>query len=122
MDAKQSEAEPAKDGDAQPAGCIVHDARGNAVWTWGSSGRTSNESTSSMLRRLELPGLKVEGQFDAAPVGRGPNGPHAPIARPPQIKPAASATDVKQGYNPYDQHVAIRKPTTPKGPVGKSKP
>jgi hypothetical protein len=100
-----------KDKDPEPTGRIVHDERGNAVWKGASA-----DSTSSMLRRLELPGLQVEGQEEM---------PLASRAAPAQSKPAparavgARATDVKQGYNPYDQHVAIRKPTTPKGPVGR---
>ena len=123
MDSKQSacppvepadsKAQAAKDGDAQPTGRIVHDSRGNAVWKGASA-----DSTSTMLRRLELPGLKVEGQEEAPPA------PAAAQPVPTQSAPkksAAALNDVKGGYNPYDQHVAIRKPTTPKGPVGRRK-
>lgn len=115
MDPKQSAAEPAKDGDdTQPAGRIVHDARGNAVWKPASA-----DSTSTMLRRLEIPGLKVEGQEDRPPA----SSPRPPTAQTPQVKkPAPPPTDVTQGYNPYDQTVVIRKPTTPKGPVGRPAP
>ena len=93
---------------AKPAGRIVHDARGNAVWSRGDSG-----STSTMLRKLELPGLKVEGQDDSAVPTSGAVKGKATIATP---KP-----DVSRGYNPYDQHKAITKPTTPKGPVVRRK-
>jgi hypothetical protein len=113
-----SDAQSAKEGDTQPAGRIVHDARGNAVWRWaGTSGSEASinsvESTSSMLRRLEIPGLKVEGQEEEPPR----SAPRAPTASAPQPKKAAPPTDVRQGYDPYDQTVVIRKPTTPKGPV-----
>jgi len=69
-------------------------SRGNAVW-----GRAEGDSTSTMLKRLELPGLKVEGQESTV---------------------SAPARDVG-GYNPYDQTKAIKKPTTPKGPVGRKR-
>ena len=42
-------------------GAVQHDARGNAVWQWAlESGRQAIESTSQLLRRLEVPGLKLE--------------------------------------------------------------
>ncbi len=45
---------PARDG-------VSHDARGNAVWQWAvDSGRHLMESTSLLLKRLEVPGLKLE--------------------------------------------------------------
>jgi hypothetical protein len=93
-----------KDKDPEPTGRIVHDERGNAIWKGLSA-----ESTSSLLRRLEVPGLQVEGQEAPPPPVR------ASTAHAPQSKKAA--TDLKQGYDPYDQHIAVRKPTVPKGPV-----
>jgi hypothetical protein len=114
-----TEAQPPKnaDGDGRPAGRIVHDARGNAVWTWGAKNgndpaRISADSTSAMLRRLELPGLKVEGQEEAPAAG-----PAAAKATTKSVPAGAPQPDVSRGYNPYDQHKAILKPTTPKGPV-----
>jgi hypothetical protein len=42
-------------------GGVQHDARGNAVWQWAvATGRHAIESTSQLLRRLEVPGLKLE--------------------------------------------------------------
>ena len=46
-------------------GRIVHDDRGNAVWDWlKETGRIAIESTSRLLRKLELPELKVEDKKD----------------------------------------------------------
>src|SRR5882757_5708293 len=50
---------------AHPAGGIVHDERGNAVWKWGGDAARS-DSTSRVLRRLEVPDLKTEGQEEPA--------------------------------------------------------
>ena len=47
------------------AGRVVHDSRGNAVWNWmKETGRFCIESTSSLLRRLEVPGLKMDDEND----------------------------------------------------------
>ena len=44
-----------------PAGRVVHDERGNAVWNWSNgNNRTGIGSTSQMLRQLDLTNLQVE--------------------------------------------------------------
>jgi hypothetical protein len=49
----------------RPAGRVVHDSRGNAVWDWvKETGRFCIESTSAMLKRLEVPGLNMENEKD----------------------------------------------------------
>ncbi len=43
-------------------GAVHHDARGNAVWQWAvDAGKQALDSTSRLLKRLEVPGLKLEG-------------------------------------------------------------
>ena len=104
----KTKAETAKSSaDEKPAGRITHDERGNAVWRSGSG-----DSTSTMLRKLEVPELKFEGQegHKAAPLNPKPVA--AKPATPPPVDPGG-------GYNPYDQRVAAKKPTTPKAPVKK---
>ena len=47
------------------SGRIVHDERGNAVWDWlKDTGRMAIDSTSRLLKRLEVPELKVEDTQD----------------------------------------------------------
>ena len=48
-----------------PTGKVVHDDRGNAVWDWmKTTGKHAIESTSRLLRKLELPELKFEDPKD----------------------------------------------------------
>jgi len=43
-----------------PAGRVKHDASGRAIWEWAAeTGRNALDSTSRLLKRLELPGLSI---------------------------------------------------------------
>jgi hypothetical protein len=74
-----------KAGAAQP-GAVKHDSRGNAVWQWAvETGKHAVNSTSTLLRRLELPGLSIEGEKPAA-------------GEPP---PKTPELEKRRGYDPY---------------------
>ncbi len=54
-----------EDEDHVPTGKVVHDDRGNAVWDFlKTTGRHAIESTSRLLRKLEMPELKFEDPKD----------------------------------------------------------
>ena len=78
---------------AGASGNVVHDSRGNAIWDWlKQTGSHAIESTSRLLKKLEMPELKLEDAPDAPPPGteRDPGGGYDPYnqatkpARPPR--------------------------------------
>jgi hypothetical protein len=107
----------AKDDKSEPGpGGVQHDARGNAVWQWAvDSGKQALDSTSRLLKRLEVPGLKLEGDTSER---KGPGAAPAPAARgAAQSKSApsgsaASKPDRQTGYNPYGGAAGARPGTT----------
>jgi len=47
--------------DPKKPGGVKHDSRGNAVWQWAAdTGRHAIDSTSRLLKRLDVPGLKID--------------------------------------------------------------
>ena len=118
------------------SGRIVHDERGNAVWDWiKDTGRMAIDSTSRLLKRLEVPELKVEdtqdnplslesdrdagGGYD--PYGGGGSGAKGSSGRGswqsggasrgiPSQGSSSGKRDTGGGYDPYGKGVT-RKPT-----------
>lgn len=60
-----SPAPAARRGGEGATGKVTHDDRGNAVWDWlTTTSRLALEATSRLLRKLEMPELKVEDAKD----------------------------------------------------------
>jgi hypothetical protein len=60
-----SAAPAARSGGDGATGKVVHDDRGNAVWDWvKQTGKHAIDSTTRMLRKLEVPELKFEDAKD----------------------------------------------------------
>ena len=97
---------------------VRHDVRGNAVWQWAvDTGKHARDSTSRLLKRLEVPGLKLEDEATTpgAKPGADPKvgaGPGSAGSRAP-AKPWRAG-----GYDPYGG----ARPVAPKKPAAAPPP
>lgn len=130
--------------ESRSAGRVKHDASGRAIWEWAAeTGRMALDSTSRLLRRLDLPGLSLVddekekkaadeeaqrtereagfnpyGEIDprqGAQPGR-PTSPGKPVPTfggPAEKDPLAGA---RQSFNPYDRKTPTRGAQAPKKP------
>jgi hypothetical protein len=85
---------PGKPNAAQPAGKVVHDKRGTAMWDWlAQTGRMAIESTTRLLKKLEAPELKMEQTHEEEL----------------RIAPDDTKFEPGGGYDPYNQATKPRK-------------
>lgn len=115
-----------------PAGRVKHDAGGRAIWEWAvDTGRHALDSTSRLLKRLDLPGLSLldeeaekkkqaeEAEQAAREAGGNPYGGDVPtFGGPRENDPMAGS---RRSFNPYDNRAPAKRGATPKSP-GKPTP
>ena len=88
---------------------VQHDKRGNAVWQWAvDTGKHAIDSTSRLLKRLDVPGLKLEDdERPGAKSGAGGGAmPGTASSRGPAGPPARTS-----GYDPYGSKTGTRSPS-----------
>lgn len=117
--------------DKPRSGRVRHDSGGRAIWEWArESGRYAIDSTSRLLKKLELTGITLMGD-DARPWEKKPGA--APGADPQH--PGGSGTSLElppdpgpegprsQGFNPYDTRTPVgRGATPPRKPAAPPRP
>jgi len=82
------------DTDPIPAGRIVHDERGDALWQWRGESSSSPETSSGILKYIDPADLTVEGGEPTRP---------AKGAKPSVVP------DPGGGYDPYNQGKARKR-------------
>jgi hypothetical protein len=107
-----------KDDPAQPSGRVRHDSGGRAIWEWAlDSGKHAIDSTSRLLKRLDLSSLSLLEEGEKGDAGQ---------AQDPGKKKDPDATDDKLqfesggkggGFNPYDTRMPPKR-----GAVAPAKP
>jgi len=104
---------------------LERDRQGNAVWKWAvDTGKHAIDSTSRLLKRLEVPGLRLEDDDrPGAKPGVKPGAGAAPPQPPRSSRGPAGPPSRSKGHDPYGRPTssanrnapppaAVRKPVT----------
>jgi hypothetical protein len=123
---------PGNDDKPKTSGRVRHDAGGRAIWEWAvDSGKHAIDSTSRLLKRLDLSGLHL---LDHPPKKEEPE-----EQAPPPEEAAQTAANVptfggkreqdpllhsRQSFNPYDSRSPVGRGAAParKSSTGGAKP
>jgi hypothetical protein len=106
----------------KPSGRVRHDSGGRAIWEWAvESGRHAIDSTSAMLKKLDLSGLRLvedrkKGDEDSGEADLAVDEPGREV---PTFGGERESDPLrgKRGFNPYDNRTAAqRKPARPQAP------
>jgi hypothetical protein len=96
-----------KDDPAKPSGRVRHDAGGRAVWEWAvDSGRHAIDSTSRLLKKLDLSGLQLMDDSKKPSDKTLLEDGEVPSISDTKMDPQAGS---KRGFNPYDSRTVARK-------------
>jgi hypothetical protein len=113
--------------EARPSGRVRHDASGRAVWEWAvESGRQAIESTSRLLKRLDLSGIglldeeqekkkKENEERQAArecgsnPYGEASGTPKRPVPTFGGKSEADPLSGARRSFNPYDKSASPKR-------------
>ena len=109
-----------KDDPPRPSGRVRHDSGGRAVWEWAmDSGKHAIDSTSRLLKRLDLSGLQLmddsKKPSDKALLDDG----EVPSISETEINPQKGD---KRAFNPYDSRTVARRQPAPGKPKPPAKP
>lgn len=105
----------------KPSGRVRHDKGGRAVWEWAvDSGRHAIESTSRLLKRLDLSSLKLA---DYEPEKKEEPPPAAKDGKPVPTfggeREADPLAHSRRSFDPYDNRAPLRqsRPPAPRPPA-----
>lgn len=110
-----------KDDKKPKVGRVKHDASGRAIWEWAAeTGRNALDSTSRLLKRLELPGLSIldddKGKPEAEEEAQPGSKPVPTFGGPAEKDPLANA---RRSFNPYDKNTPARAAAPSRKPAAK---
>jgi hypothetical protein len=107
------------DDDTKPkVGRVRHDATGRAIWEWASeTGRNAIDSTSRLLKRLDLPGLSLAD--DPKDKDKGKAKDPGIFGGPKEPDPLKGG---RQSFNPYESRTPPKIQAPPPSAITAQKP